>query len=174
VTLNIGADAGDIITVISMKSVNTTTGVYASFARYEAVVTNASDVTVSGFTLVSGFEILFLNGVLLTEDDYNITGQNINGFPASITGKLTIINLSANNLGLPNGSPSASTIPPIIGQTTYNYSFNPLAFNLYQSGILLKQGTDYTTSSGSYTLANSPTTTTTVLTQQTFARTGAV
>lgn len=174
VTLNIGADAGDIITVISMKSVNSTTGVYASFARYEAVVTNASDVTVSGFTLVSGFEILFLNGVLMTEDDYNITGQNINGFPAAITGKLTIINLSANNLGQPNGSPSASTIPPIIGQTTYNYSFNALAFNLYQSGVLLKQGTDYTTATGSYTLANSPTTTTTVLTQQTFARTGAV
>lgn len=174
VTLSIGADAGDIITVISMKSVNSTSGVYASFARYEAVVTNASDVTVSGFTLVSGFEILFLNGVLLTEDDYNITGQNINGFPASLTGKLTIINLSANNLGQPNGSPSASTTPPIIGQTTYNYSFNPLAFNLYESGILLKQGTDYTTSSSSYTLANSPITTTTVLTQQTFARTGAV
>jgi len=174
VTLSIGADAGDIITVISMKSVNSTSGVYASFARYEAVVTNVSDVTVSGFTLVSGFEILFLNGVLLTEDDYNITGQNINGFPASLTGKLTIINLSANNLGQPNGSPSASTIPPIIGQTTYNYSFNALAFNLYISGIIMKQGTDFTTGTGSYTLANSPTNINTVLTQQTFARTGAV
>jgi hypothetical protein len=62
----------------------------------------------------------------------------------------------------------------VIGQATYLFSYNPLAFNLYQNGIDLVQGTDFTTASGAYTLANTPTTTLNTLLNQTFARTGAV
>ena len=47
------------------------------------------------------------------------------------------------------------------------------AFDLFQNGLLLIQGTDYTTSTTNYTLANNPTTTSNILVQQTFARTGA-
>jgi len=45
---------------------------------------------------------------------------------------------------------------------------------LYENGVLLLESTDYTVGSGTYTLANSPTTTANTMLQQTFARTGAV
>jgi hypothetical protein len=78
-----------------------------------------------------------------------------------------------NNLTTPNGNPVNVLINTIVGQVGYSFSYDVDAFNLYQNGILLKQGTDYTTASNAYTLANSPTTSITVLQQQTFARTGA-
>jgi hypothetical protein len=62
----------------------------------------------------------------------------------------------------------------IVGQTVYTYSYDANAFNLYSNGVILLQGTDYTTATGTYILANTPDTTSTVMVQQTFARTGAV
>lgn len=174
VTLSVGATLNDIITIISFKSYNASTGVYASFARNTANLTNASEYTASGFTLVSGYELLFLNGTVVNEQDYNIVDQTITDFPNTTTGKLTIIQWSANNLTVPNGDPVNVIANTVIGQTTYSFAYDVNAFNLYNNGVLLLQGTDYTTATNTYALANSPTTVLNLLLQQTFSRTGAV
>lgn len=173
VTFGTGVTLNDIITIISVRSVNSSTGIYASFSRNTADLTSASTYTASGFTLNSGYELLFLNGAVVNDQDYDVIGQDITNFPALVTGKLTILQWTANNLTTPNGNPVNVLINTIVGQVGYSFSYDVDAFNLYQNGILLKQGTDYTTASGAYTLANSPTTSITVLQQQTFARTGA-
>lgn len=174
VTLSVGATLNDIITIISFKSSNASTGVYASFTRNTANLTNASEYTASGFTLVSGYELLFLNGTVVNEQDYNIVDQTITDFPNTTTGKLTIIQWSANNLTVPNGDPVNVIANTVIGQTTYSFAYDVNAFNLYNNGVLLLQGTDYTTATNTYALANSPTTVLNLLLQQTFSRTGAV
>jgi len=174
VTLSVGATTGDIVTIVSFKSSNTTSGVYASFTRNTATLTDASSYTASGFTLNSGYELLFLNGTVVNEQDYNIDGQTITDFPNIASGKLTVIQWSQNNLTVPNGSPVNIIANTVIGQTTYSFSYDINAFNLYNNGLMLLQGTDYTTATGTYTLSNSPTTITNLLLQQTFARTGAV
>jgi hypothetical protein len=174
VTLGTGAVSGDIITVISFKSENDSTGVYASFTRNTVDLTDATLYTASGFTLTSGYEFIFINGTVLNELDYNITDQTISDFPSNLTGKMTIIQWSPDNLNQPNGFPNNIVAFTVVGQTVYTYSYDVNAFNLYSNGVILLQGTDYTTATGTYVLANTPDTTSTVMVQQTFARTGAV
>ena len=174
VTFATGRTTGVQITIVSFKSSNTTTGVYASFSRNSATLTGASSYTPSGFSLASGYELLFLNGTLLTEQDYDIVGGNITNFPSVATGDLTIVQWTANNLTTPNGDPVNILANTIIGQVSYPFSYAPGGFNLYENGVLLIQGSDYTTITGGYTLTNSPTTNASLLLQQTFARTGAV
>jgi len=173
VTLGTGANAGDRITIIAFKSTNPTTGVYSSFNRNIVTLTNQSSYTASGFTLMDGFELLFLNGTVVNAQDYSITGQDIT-FSSNATGELQVIQWSINNLGVANGTPVNVDLFTVIGQTIYPFSYNINAFNLYSNGSLLVQGTDYTTASGTFTLSVSPTVNTNILVQQTFARTGAV
>jgi hypothetical protein len=173
VTLAVGATTGDIITITSFKSVNATSGVYASFTRNTATLTNQATYTASGFTLNTGFELLFLNGTIVNAQDYDISGQDIT-FISNASGNLEVLQWSPNNLGVANGTPVNVDAFTIIGQTIYPFSFNINAFNLFSNGVLFKQGTDFTTATGSYTLSNSPTTITNIMVQQTFARTGAV
>jgi hypothetical protein len=173
VTLAIGATTGDIITITSFKSVNSTSGVYTSYSRNSATLDNQATYTASGFTLNTGFELLFLNGTIVNAQDYDISGQDIT-FIGNASGDLQIIQWSPNNLGVANGTPVNVDAFTVIGQTIYPFSFNINAFNLFSNGVLFKQGTDFTTSTGSYTLTNSPTTITNIMVQQTFARTGAV
>jgi hypothetical protein len=156
-----------------MKSSNSSTGVYASFTRNTATLTNASSYTPS-FTLNSGYELLFLNGTVVNDQDYDIVGGDITNFPATASGLLTVIQFSQNNLNIPNGNPQNILINTIIGQVLYSFSFDVNAFNLYQNGVILLQGTDYTTATGTYTLTNTPNTILNILQQQTFQRTGAV
>jgi hypothetical protein len=106
--------------------------------------------------------------------DYNISDQTISDFPSNLTGKMTVIQWSPDNLLQPNGFPNNIVVFTVIGQTVYSYSYDINAFNLYSNGVILLQGTDYTTASGTYALAVTPTTNSTVMVQQTFARTGAV
>ena len=174
VTLSVGATTGDIVTIVSFKSSNSATGVYASFTRNTATLTSANEYTASGFTLASGFELLFLNGTVVNEQDYNIVDQTITDFPNITSGKLTVIQWSPNNLTVPNGNPVNIIANTGIGQTTYPFNYDVNAFNLFNNGLMFLQGTDYTTASGTYTLSNTPTTITNLLLQQTFARTGAV
>ena len=174
VTFAPGRTLNDVITIISFKSSNSSTGVYASFTRNSATLTSASSYTPSGYTITSGYELLFLNGTIVNEQDYDIVGGNITNFPSVTTGELNVIQWTQNNLTTPNGDPVNVLTNTVVGQTTYNFSFIAAAFNLYYNGVLQKQGTDYTTASGSYTLTNSPNTPVNVLLQQTFARTGAV
>lgn len=174
VTLNVGADLGDIITIISMKSVNLVTGSYNSFTRETVDLVNASEYTASGFTLVSGYEFLFLNGMVVIDQDYDIVGQTIQNFPDLVTGKLTIIQWANSNLNIPNGTPINISINTAIGQDTYPFSYIANALNIYQNGVLLDADTDYTAGFGEYTLSEVPFDTNQVLLQQTFNRTGAV
>jgi hypothetical protein len=173
VTLSVGATTGDIITITSFKSVNAGTGVYASFTRNSATLTNQATYTASGFTLNTGFELLFLNGTIVNAQDYDISGQNIT-FIGNTSGDLQVIQWTPNNLGVANGTPVNVDAFTIIGQTIYPFSYNINAFNLFSNGVLFKQGTDYTTATGTYTLTNTPDNITTIMVQQTFARTGAV
>jgi hypothetical protein len=110
----------------------------------------------------------------MNEQDYNIVGQIITDFPATLTGKMVIYQWTPNNLGTPNGNPVNVAFNTPIGQTQYFFNFDPNAFNLYQNGIHLKQGTDFTTGTGLYTLTNTPDTILNIMVNQTFARTGAV
>lgn len=171
VTLTNGVTAGSIVTVISFKSVNSSTGVYASFTRQDVVLTNASSYTPAAIN--SGFELLFINGIQMSELDYDIVDGVITNFPSIVNGTLTIIEWSANNLGQPNGTPVNVINFTVSGQSIYAFSYDPNAFNLYENGVFLTQGSDFTTSSGTYTLIPTPDATN-LLVQQTFARTGAV
>ena len=172
VTLAIGANLNDIITIISVKSSTGAGTVYASFTRNQATLNNDYSYTPS-FTLNSGYELLFLNGTVINAQDYNISGQVIS-FVNSVSGDLQVIQWSQNNLGVANGTPVNVDAFTVIGQTIYPFSYNINAFNLFSNGALLKQGTDYTTSTGTYTLGYTPDNITTIMVQQTFARTGAV
>ncbi len=173
VTFGTGVVLDNIVTVISFRSTNGPTGTYASFSRNSAVLSAAGSYTVSGFTLISGYELLFINGTVVNEQDYDIIGQTITNFPDVTTGDLEIIQWTPNNLGVPNGTPVNEVIQTIIGQVTYPFSFTSGGFNLYQNGVLLKLDTDFTTVVGAYTLANAPDTVNNVILQQTFARAGA-
>ena len=173
VTLNTGAAVGDKITIISFRSVNVVSGTsYASFSRNIIDVTASSSITPS-FTLTSGYELLFLNGAVLSEQDYDIVSGNITNFPNPITGKMTVIQWSANNLGVPNGTPVNVSINTVAGQATYTFSYTAGALNIFMNGLLLLLGTDYTTGTNTYTLTTTPTTTLTNIVSQTFARAGA-
>jgi hypothetical protein len=175
VTLTNPASAGDIITITSFRSNNISTGNYASFSRNEIDVVNVSSIDCTGlFTLTSGFELIFINGTILNELDYNIVGQVITDFPSTLTGKVVIYQWTPNNLGTPNGNPVNVTFNTLVGQAQYFFNFDPNAFNLYQNGVHLKQGVDFTTSTGLYTLTNTPDTILNIMVNQTFARTGAV
>ena len=173
VTLTTGANAGDIVTIIAFRSVNSSIGVYASFSRNSDTLSNQAAYTASGFTLNDGFELLFLNGTVVNAQDYNLSGQTIN-FIQNVSGDLQVIQWTPNNLGVANGTPVNVDTYTVIGQTIYPFSFNSQAFNLYNNGVLLLQGTDYTIATGTYTLTTAPTTILNILVQQTFARTGAV
>ena len=173
VTLAVGATTGDIITITSFKSVNSSTGVYTSFSRNSATLTNQATYTASGFTLNTGFELLFLNGTIVNAQDYDISGQDIT-FIGSVSGDLQIIQWTPNNLGVANGTPVNVDAFTVIGQVLYPFTFNINAFNLFSNGVLFKQGTDFTTATNTYTLTTTPTTISTIMVQQTFARTGAV
>jgi hypothetical protein len=174
VTLTVGAETGDKISIISMKSVNATSGVYASFTRNSVNLTNQASYTASGFTIKDGFELLFLNGTVVNAQDYNLSDQTIT-FIGNTSGDLEVIQWSINNLGVANGTPVNVDAFTTIGQTNYTFSYNINAFNLYNNGVLQFNGTDFTATSGSiYTLTTAPTVNTNILVQQTFARTGAV
>ena len=174
VTLAVGADVFDIITIVSFRSYNPLTSVtYNSFTINTVDLLNANSYTASGFTITSGYELLFLNGMALNDQDYDIVGQTITNFPSQLTGKLSILQWTENNLGIPNGTPINVVANSVIGQDTYAFSYVAGALNIYQNGVLLDYDTDYTAGFGEYTLANVPTDSYQILLQQTFNRTGA-
>jgi hypothetical protein len=173
VTLTTGATAGDIITIISFASVNSSSVTYNSFSRNSASLSSQATYTASGFTLVSGNELLFLNGTVVNAQDYNIAGQDIN-FVNAVTGDLQVIQWTNNNLGVPNGTPVNIDAFTIAGQATYPFTYDINAVNIWNNGALLLETVDYGVATGSYTLSTTPTVNTNILVQQTFTRTGAV
>ena len=61
----------------------------------------------------------------------------------------------------------------VIGQVGYSFNSIHNALNVYMNGALLVGGTDYTSTTTSYTLTVTPLDNTTIMGQQTFARYGA-
>jgi hypothetical protein len=156
VTLATAAVNGDIIQIVSMRAYNATTGGYAPVTRYTADLTAATSYTATGFTLKSGNELLFLNGTIVNENDYNIVGQQITDFPNPVTGRLVIVMFKDANTGQAVGGINNVVSNPIIGQATYLFDFNAATFNLFSNGVLYYRGAgfDYQTGTGSYTLNN--------------------
>ena len=174
VTLAVGADDFDIITIVSFKAYNPVTSTaYNAFTINTVDLVNVNSYTASGFTLRNGYELLFLNGTAVNELDYDIVGQVITNFPSQLTGKLSILQWAENNLGVPTGTPINVVRNTIIGQDTYPFSYVAGALNIYQNGVLLDYDTDYLAGFGEYTLATVPTDNRQILLQQTFDRTGA-
>jgi hypothetical protein len=172
VTLTAGATAGNIITIVSFASVDGTSTTYNSFTRYTDTLTDQSTYTASGW-LVSGQELIYLNGTVVNAQDYNIAGQDIT-FVNAVSGDLQVFMWTPNNLSVPNGNPVNRDAFTISGQATYPFDFDPLAFNLWNNGALLLETVDYSVTTGQYTLSQTPTVNTNILVQQTFTRTGAV
>jgi len=146
---------------------------YRSFSRFTDALTAASSYTPTRFQFVSGRELLFLNGTIVNDQDYDLIPNTVSNFPAPATGNLTSIIWNPNNQGVPNGLPTSVTTYTSNGVATYSFSYTPAFFDLYANGCIYVQGTDYTTSTGTYTLVPTPNNNTTVLVQQTFDAVGA-
>ena len=173
-----GRTAGDIISIISFRATNTAgTTSYAVFTRNTVQVTNQSSIT-PPFSITDGFEFLFMNGTVLSTNDYNMginnTGEvSILDLPGPLTGLMTIIQWTTNNIQTQTGVPHTSEKFTVQGLTTYSLDYTSNSLVLYENGLLLTKGTDYSELSGGYNLATTPVRSSDCLTQQTFSRTGA-
>jgi hypothetical protein len=144
---------------------------YRVFSRWSFDLTEAGSYTPTEWAIHSAFELLFLNGAIINEQDYDISSNSIVNLPAAATGKMTAIQFTQNNLTTPTGS--GSNVVAYTGSSaTYSFNFNALAFNLYGNGCLFKPVTDYTTATNSYTFTTIPTAGS-ILVQQTYASVGA-
>ena len=146
---------------------------YPSFSRFTASLSAVSTYTPTTYQLVSGSELLYLNGTVVNDQDYDLVGNTINNFPSTTSGNLTVIQFAPNNQGVPNGLPAAVSTFTINGQSVYSYSYDPLYFELSGNGCYYDHAVDYTTATGSYTLVPTPNNNTTVLVQQTYNGSGA-
>jgi hypothetical protein len=146
---------------------------YRVFSRFTATLTAASSYSPTTWAFNSGFELPFLNGTAVNDQDYDLIANAFTNFPASSSGNLTIIQFAPNNSGTPTGYQSSTSTNTIIGQSIYSFSYTPAYFELYNNGALQVPALDYTTGSGSYTLAVSPTSNLNILQQQTYDGNGA-
>lgn len=148
---------------------------YRTFSRWDVSLSAITSYSPTQFQIISGSELLFLNGTLVNDQDYDIASNVLNNFPAPLTGTLTIIQFAYNGFGVPNGSPAVVSTFTINGQSVYSFSYDVNSFELYLNGCLGVSGIgkDYTTATGTYAISPTPTNNTTVLSQQTFNRTGA-
>lgn len=146
---------------------------YRAFSRYEATLTNASVYEPTDWDFQSGYELPFLNGSLLSDQDYDIVGNEFTRTPNISTGKLSIIQFNANNLTTPVGTPVNVVTYSVANQTGYAFVYTTGALSIYANGARLIDAIDYTSATNSYTLTTAYTDVTTILQQQSFARTGA-
>jgi len=147
---------------------------YPVFSRYTVDLTNASDYTPTLWSVHSGYESLFINGTIVNEQDYDIsTGGVITAFPSTVTGKLTNIQFSQNNLTTTTGSPTNIVAFTVSGQSLYSFNYTAGALSIYANGVILVYNVDYTSATNTYTFTTTPDNSLTVLVQQTLARAGA-
>jgi hypothetical protein len=148
---------------------------YRPFSRYTYDLTNASSIDPTNVTVRNGFESIYVNGTQFSEIDYDLSGNAITGFPANVTGKMTVIMYAENNLGIPASNVTNTVAYSVNGALTYSFTSNPLALEIYANGVLLAQGSglDYTASTSNYNLVTAFSNNFTLLNQQTFARDGA-
>ena len=167
-TASVTATAGD--SIYTYRSAGSS---YPVFSRFSASLSNASDYTPTEWAFHSGYELPFMNGTIVPDQDYDIISNTYSNLPSTATGDLEIIQFSANNTTTPTGTPTNAIIYTTIGQDTYTFAYTSNAFNLYENGVLLVDPDDYTTGTGQYTLDVVPTDNITILQQQTYARIGA-
>jgi hypothetical protein len=146
---------------------------YRAFSRFEATLTNQSSYEPTDWDFQSGYELPFMNGAVLSDQDYDITGNEINHFPNITSGKLSIIQFSSNNLTTPTGTPVNVVTYSVANQTGYAFIFTAGSLSVYANGARLVDVIDYTTATNSYTLTTAYTNSGTILQQQSFARAGA-
>jgi len=165
-----GATAG--LTVYRYRAAGSS---YAPFTRYDQAISGITTFTPSTYSINNGFESIYVDGVQFSDIDYNITGAAVDGFPGAVSGNLTILMWTPNNLGVPASNITNTVAYSTNGQTTYPFSSNPLAMEVYANGALLSKGTgyDYTASASNFILSTAFTNNITLLNQQTFARIGA-
>jgi hypothetical protein len=165
-----GATAGNQVFIARAASLS-----YAPFSRYSVNLSNATSYLPQEWAIQNGAESIYINGIQINEIDYNITGLEIDGFPAPVTGLMTIFMFAPNNLNIPASSVVNVVAYSTAGQTTYPFTSNPLALEIFANGALLAQGAsyDYTASSANYILTTAFDNNATLLNQQTFARDGA-
>jgi hypothetical protein len=145
---------------------------YPVFSRFEETLTSTSTYTPTDWHFLSGYELPFYNGTIVPDSDFDIVGNTYTITPSVSSGLLTIIQFSANNTTTPTGTPQNVITFATIGQTFYSFNFTSGALGIYANGVLYEGGVDYTTSTNSYNLTNSPTDSF-LIQQQTFARAGA-
>jgi hypothetical protein len=146
---------------------------YPSFSRWTATFSATSSYTPTTFAFESGSEFLFLNGNQVGDPDYDLVGGAVTNFPTASTGNFTVIQFIPNNQGVPNGLSTLITTYTVNGQSTYAFSYTPAYFELFGNGCYYIQGSDYTTSTGSYTLIPTPNNNSIFLNQQTYNGAGA-
>jgi hypothetical protein len=145
---------------------------YPVFSRFEATLTSTTTYTPTDWSFNSGYELPFYNGTVVPDADFDIIGDTYTITPSISSGLLTIIQFSGNNTTTPTGTPQNVITYSIVGQTFYSFNFTNGALGIYANGVLYEGGVDYTTSTNSYNLTNSPTQSF-IIQQQTFARAGA-
>ena len=146
---------------------------YPAFSRWSFDLVNSSSYTPTEWAVQSGYELLFLNGTVSNEQDYDIVDGAITNFPSTTNGKMTMIQFGQNNLTTPIGFPSNVVNFTSSGIATYSYTYNPNAFNLYANGVIYKDTVDYSTGTNSYTISPTPTDSITALLQQSYLSQGA-
>jgi hypothetical protein len=151
-----------------------TGALYAPFSRYTTALTNASSYTPTNFSFRNGFESLYVNGCQFSEIDYDLSGNTASGFPAPVTGNVTVIQYSENNFGVPASNVTNTVVYSTNGALSYIFPNNPLSMEVYANGILLTKGSiyDYTATSAGFNLIQAFNNNFTLLNQQTFARVG--
>jgi hypothetical protein len=145
---------------------------YPVFSRFEDTLTSTSTYTPTDWRFNSGYELPFYNGTIVPDSDFDVVGNTYTITPAISSGLLTVIQFSGNNTTTPTGTPQNVITFATIGQTFYSFNFTSGALGIYANGVLYEGGVDYTTSTNSYNLTNSPTDSF-LIQQQTFARAGA-
>lgn len=165
-----GATAGN--TIYRFRAAGSS---YAPFNIYEEDVVGITSFTPTTYSLNNGFEMIYINGSQINEVDYDLSGNTINGFPSPVTGKLTIVMMTPNNLGVPASNIANSVAYSIAGALTYPFVSNPLSMEVYANGALLAKGAsnDYQAYANNYILNTAFDNNFTLLNQQTFARDGA-
>ena len=130
---------------------------YPPFTVIEGNLTNAATFSSNFIQIIDGYELIFVNGVALGAEDYDVNGPVI-AMSSPVTGTITLVLFARTNLSLPAGSQATTTISSIIGQTIYAANVNPNTFQLYANGLLqvrsnIVSGTfDYTTAAGFFVL----------------------
>ena len=148
---------------------------YKPWSRYTTTLSAVSTYSPTEWSINSGFEAPYCNGIEFNDIDYDIIANAFTGFPAAVTGNFTVIQYAPNNLGVPACNIINTITYSVAGALAYTFASNPLSMEIYANGVLLSKGVgyDYTATSTNWLLNTAFPNSSTLLTQQTFARDGA-